>query len=121
MGFAGNSCLSGDRMIGLKYGIDWLPDNSDLFVIVALPLPILWAVWNCWRALGATILLLWATYADAAGMKQWKHHATTIAQTQGDCIAAYLAVCGGVPLNETAIRACIAAHKFSPQCLELMK
>lgn len=36
-------------MIGIEYGIHWLPDNSDLFVMVGCALPILWAVWNCWR------------------------------------------------------------------------
>lgn len=57
----------------------------------------------------------------ASDVKQWKRHASQPTQTQGDCIAAYLSVCGNVPLNETAIRACFLAHKFSPECMELAK
>lgn len=64
----------------------------------------------------SSILFPFPAYAT-----QWKHAAPKTAQTQSDCITAYLSVCGNVVLEETAIRACIAAHKFSPECLELAK
>jgi hypothetical protein len=70
------------------------------------------------RALIAlTVVLL--VISSAADAKQWKRHPP--AQTQSDCIVAYLAVCGSVPLIEASIRACVSKHQFSPECLELAK
>jgi hypothetical protein len=68
------------------------------------------------------ILLLWVFHVDAAELKQkFRFSGTVPVLTQGDCIAAYLAVCGSVPLEETAVRACITSHRFNSQCLELVK
>lgn len=40
-----------------------------------------------------------------------------------DCVAQYFQLCPNVPPNESAVRACITAHKasFHPSCLELAK
>ena len=41
------------------------------------------------------------------------------ADRRPDCVTQYLAVCGNVPLVETAVRACINSHRsaFSAECL----
>lgn len=109
-----------DNVIGIKYGIYWLPDNSDLLVIVICVLMIVGAliVGRPGRFLMVVVLLfLWEFPTEAAD----KPLPATAKQapTQSECITAYMSYCSSVPFTETAIRACIMAHK--PQCLGLIR
>jgi hypothetical protein len=64
------------------------------------------------------VAILWASHVEAADKKL--HPAVAgHAPTQSECMAAYMASCSSVPFTETAIRACIVAHK--PECLELIR
>lgn len=107
-------------MIGIKYGIYWLPDNSDLLVIAICVLMIVgtFIVGRSGRFLMVVaILLLWEFPTEAAD-KPLPAIARQ-APTQSECMAAYMSYCSSVPFTETAIRACIVAHK--PQCLGFIR
>ncbi len=69
-------------------------------------------------AIAMALLLIFKCSADAAD-KKIHPAAASQAPTQSECMAAYMASCSSVPFAETAIRACIVAHK--PECLELIR